>query len=329
MTTTPQGSRSTVSVALATYNGARYLRAFLDSLDAQTMRNFEIIASDDASRDATVAILNDYHALPVRVIEHATNQGVLRNFEDAIAGTSTDYVFFADQDDYWEANKIERMTTRLCALEAEYGRDHPLLVFCDLRIVDANLDEIESSYFHSTGKAADAVDTRDYIISNHVPGCAMAVNRALIKRATPIPPDVYLHDWWFMLVATIFGKVEGLPEPLIRYRQHGNNTVGFVGAPGSRLSRLWGYTRKPSERVKARVAFYRSASRIVERNVTALHDKFGAELPLDAQHLLDALASPRWRNRLRALRGAKTGESRIATLMMTALMWQRDREMSV
>jgi glycosyltransferase involved in cell wall biosynthesis len=326
MITSPQGLRPTVSVALATYNGARYLRAFLDSLNAQTMRDIEVIASDDASRDATVAILNDYRALPVRVIEHTKNQGVLRNFEDAITGATADHVFFADQDDFWEPDKIERMTTRMVALEEKHGRDYPLLVFCDLRIVDANLNELEESYFRSSGKAAHAMDTRDYIVSNHVPGCAMVVNRALIERALPIPAGVYLHDWWFMLVATIFGTVEGVAEPLIRYRQHGNNTVGFAGTPGSRLGRLWGYTHKPVERARVRVAFYREASRIVERNVTALREKYGNALPADAQRLLAAVGSPRWRDRLRALRGAKTGESLTATLMMTALMWRPDRQ---
>lgn len=317
-------ARPTVSVALATYNGARYLTEFLDSLVGQTMSDIEVVASDDASKDATVALMRDYVALPVTVIPHSTNQGVRKNFEDAIQASSGDYVFFADQDDFWEPAKIERMTQRLRELEAVHGRDRPLLVFCDLRIVDSELAEIEPSYFLSTGKVPDAVDARDYIVSNHVPGCAMAVNRALVDRGLPIPSQVYLHDWWFMLVATIFGTVEAVPEPLIRYRQHGNNTVGFVGTPKSRFSRLIRYAYKPMDRVRARVGFYREAARIVENNVTALRTKYRGELPTDAARLLDCLASRRWSERLRALRGAKTGESPIATFMMTALMWRQD-----
>lgn len=319
-------SSPAVSVALATYNGARYLREFLDSLAGQTLAGIEVVASDDASTDATVEMLRSYARLPIRVIAHATNQGVRRNFEAAIAGATTDYVFFADQDDFWEQEKVERMTARLRELEDRHGRDHPLLVFCDLRIVDAALNELEPSYFLNTGKIRDAADPRDYIISNHVPGCAMAVNRALIERALPIPDPVYLHDWWFMLVATIFGTVDGMADPLIRYRQHGGNAVGFVGAPGSRLGRLLRYAHKPAARIRARRDFYRVAARIVEDNVSALRTRFAGQLPADATRLLDSMASPRWRDRLLALRGAKTGESLTATVMITAQMWHgRDR----
>lgn len=312
----------TASVALATYNGERYLREFLDSLAAQTLRGIEVVASDDASKDNTVALLRGYDALPVRVIAHDTNQGVLRNFAAAIEGTRADHVFFADQDDFWESDKLELMTQRLRAIEAEHGVDHPALVFCDLRIVDEHLRELEPSYFLNTGKVPDAVDLRDYIVSNHVPGCAIVVNRALIRRALPIPDTVYLHDWWFMLVATIFGTVASVRQPLIRYRQHGNNTVGFVGAPKSKLSRLLRYAHKPGERWRKRRDFYRVAAGIVERNVAALRTKYAGTLPPEAARVLDRLNSPRWHDRLLALRGAKTGESTVATLMITGQMWR-------
>ncbi len=314
--------RPAASVALATYNGARYLTEFLDSLAAQTLGGIEVVAADDASTDATVAILRDYDALPVRVIAHATHQGVLRNFAAAIEGTHADYVFFADQDDFWEPDKLQVMTDRLRAIEAEHGADHPALVFCDLRIVDDALIEREPSYFDSTGKRADATDLRDYIISNHVPGCAMAVNRALIRRALPIPNTAYLHDWWFILVAAIFGTVASVPQALIQYRQHGNNTLGFTGATRSGLSRLLHYARQPASRVRERYRLYRAAGRIVRGNVAALRTKYASDLPPDAARLLDQLSSPHWNERLRALRNAKTGESRLATIMVTRQMGQ-------
>ena len=310
-----------VSIALATYNGERYLSEFLDSLASQTLTDLEIVASDDASRDDTVALLRSYSRLPVRVIEGTVNQGVRGNFEEAIGATEAPYVFFADQDDVWESDKIERMTSRLRALEAKHGSEHPALVFCDLRIVDADLREIQHSYFIDTGKTREATEARDYIISNHVPGCAIAVNRALITRALPMPDNVYLHDWWFMLVATIFGAVDSLPDPLVRYRQHGSNTVGFPGGAQSKLLRLLRYGRRPLERVRARREFYRVAARIVENNVTALLDKFADDLPPAVVILLDGMASPHWLDRWRALQGAKTGESTIAKLAITAQMW--------
>ena len=62
-------SKIFISIALATYNGEKYLREQLDSILSQSIQDFELVACDDCSTDSTLKILNEYlkkHALSER-----------------------------------------------------------------------------------------------------------------------------------------------------------------------------------------------------------------------------------------------------------------------
>src|SRR5437773_2588198 len=94
----------TISIAMATYNGAKFIREQLASLAAQTRLPHEIVVSDDCSTDATVSIIEDFAAtvaFPVRLHRNPTNIGVARNFERALRACSGGIVFICDQDDFW------------------------------------------------------------------------------------------------------------------------------------------------------------------------------------------------------------------------------------
>ena len=100
----------TISIALATYNGGRFLREQLDSIYAQTWRNIEVVASDDRSSDDTVAILEEYgqsHGLRYEINDE--NLGFVRNFEKILARCTGDFIALADQDDIWLPDKLERL----------------------------------------------------------------------------------------------------------------------------------------------------------------------------------------------------------------------------
>ena len=98
-----------ISVAMCTYNGARFLSAQLDSILRQSIPVFEIIIVDDRSSDNTLDILkkyaHDYDNIRYYVNEH--NLGFVNNFSSAISKTSGDYVALADQDDVWTDDHLE------------------------------------------------------------------------------------------------------------------------------------------------------------------------------------------------------------------------------
>lgn len=103
-----------VSVIIPVYNGARYLGAALDSVFAQTYRNFEVIVVDDGSMDDSGHIAQSFP--DVRYL-HQTNQGVAAARNHGLEVAQGEYFAFLDQDDLWIADKLK--------LQIEYLLTHP------------------------------------------------------------------------------------------------------------------------------------------------------------------------------------------------------------
>src|SRR5229473_3497394 len=105
-------TKPSVSVALCTYNGVKYLQEQLDSIASQEMKVAEIVISDDGSSDSTsevVAAFSRKHAALVRFRKNANRLGYTKNFEQAISLCRGDIIFLSDQDDFWFPNKVERV----------------------------------------------------------------------------------------------------------------------------------------------------------------------------------------------------------------------------
>jgi len=121
-----------VAVVIPAYNAARFLAATLDSLGAQTFREFEAVVVDDGSRDETSEIVRGYPA--VRLVRQ-DNAGVAAARNRGARETRSEWLAFLDADDLWSAEKLERQFA--CAVSANAGA-----VFCDVRVVDVNGEEI-------------------------------------------------------------------------------------------------------------------------------------------------------------------------------------------
>lgn len=220
-----------VEVLLATYQGSRYLRELLDSLEAQSEDGWRVVASDDGSVDGTLEILREYEErsperFDVRV--NAGARGAKENFGGLLRGSDgADYLFFADQDDVWYPDKLSRLLQELRDLEAMHGAETPILVHSDLRLIDEAGREIHPSMNAAQRlEAGGRRDLRHLLVQNNVTGCAMAINRSLRELALPVPDEAIMHDWWLALVAAAFGVVSFVPEPLVGYRQHDGNVIG-------------------------------------------------------------------------------------------------------
>ncbi|HEX8431499.1 MAG TPA: glycosyltransferase, partial [Longimicrobium sp.] len=138
-----------VEVALATHNGERYLPALLDSLFAQTHRDFTVVVSDDGSTDRTVEVLGEYaerNPGRMRIVGTTPRRlGAAGNFSSILPHLTADYVFFCDQDDVWLPRKIELSLARLRALEADAPAGTPILVHTNLAVVGRELEPIAPS----------------------------------------------------------------------------------------------------------------------------------------------------------------------------------------
>ncbi|WP_262414777.1 hypothetical protein [Paraburkholderia sp. UCT2] len=106
------------------------------------------------------------------------------------------------------------------------SHDDPSKPLVSIELVDSTPCCLSRSLFDITAKSRCATRLRDFLLSNHVPGCAMLVNRAALERALPFPPGVAMHDWWLAMVVASFGEIRHVAAPDLKYRQHDGNAVG-------------------------------------------------------------------------------------------------------
>jgi glycosyltransferase involved in cell wall biosynthesis len=220
-----------ISILLASYNGEAFIAEQIESLLAQTVRDFRLYISDDKSTDATFSIICEYAAAypgKIFISQNESNSGGAKhNFISMMVGHKDDYVMLCDQDDVWLPDKIEVTLARMKETEACFGAATPILVHTDLRVVDKRLRTVYPSY--RVAMHADYSRTRlnNLLVQNTLTGCTAMYNRALADLITVPPPYTVMHDWWLMLVASVFGKIEAIDDAqTILYRQHGGNEIG-------------------------------------------------------------------------------------------------------
>lgn len=221
---------SNIAILLATYNGALYIREQIDSLLSQTFTDWHLYIHDDGSTDDTIAIIKaliSKHPQKMTLLEYPSQGGACRNFLSLLEAVEAPYYMFCDQDDVWVPTKIETTYARMKTLEQQQP-DIPLLVHSDLTLTDACLNVIDDSFVRNQRIKMAAIKTfEDYAATNTVTGCTTLFNqqaKACIRR--PYGKAI-MHDAWLCLsVVAQGGIVDFIDEPLVKYRQHGNNTLG-------------------------------------------------------------------------------------------------------
>ena len=216
-----------IDILMATYNGEKYLKEQLDSILNQTYSNFRLLISDDCSKDRTREILKEYEQKDnrIKVFYQETNLGYVKNFEFLLNQVESDIYALSDQDDVWLPKKIEKTYNKMMETNSD-------LVFTDLEVVNENLETIYPSYNDFMNLYRKIKENKDsYLMEylyNTITGCTLMSKKSFLDKILPIPTDskYVIHDSWIGLVVSLYGKVEYLDEPTIKYRQHGNNQVG-------------------------------------------------------------------------------------------------------
>ncbi|MEM7166201.1 MAG: glycosyltransferase family 2 protein [Planctomycetota bacterium] len=223
-----------ISVALATYNGEPYLRAQLDSIFSQSYSELEVVAVDDGSTDATVAILEEYAAkYPLEIHRNAENLGFVRNFEKAVSLCRGDFVALADQDDIWYPQKLERLRPLL---------DDNLLVYSDADLIDEHGASLGTTLRDLYGglRFVRGSHPRSFLLAECVSGNTMVMRRELLDHALPIPDGVPYHDIWISFVASARGTIDYVDSSLLQYRRHTESiTVDQAARESEDTPRNW------------------------------------------------------------------------------------------
>jgi glycosyltransferase involved in cell wall biosynthesis len=248
-----------VDILLGTYNGAQYLPEQLHSLELQTHANWRVIARDDGSSDATLALLLKFaekHSGKVQIIPSGgVRLGPRGNFSELLRHSTASYTAFCDQDDVWLPEKLE---TLLQIVRTDRGGLLPILAHSDLTVVGHDARVMAKSFWSYQNINPARRTLAAHLVENTVTGCACIINAALREIASPIPKDAIMHDWWLALVASSAGQIVFTDVPLVRYRQHGNNDTGakkwgarYITQRASKLLYDWSEFRSMMERCRS------------------------------------------------------------------------------
>lgn len=224
------GKKPEVTICMATYNGAGYLRQQIDSILAQSYEHWELLVRDDKSTDDTRDVLRDYAAVypdKIRLIEdNGQHLGVNLNFAKLLESADSDYIMFSDQDDVWLPKKIELTLDAMRQAERQYPQT-AILVHTDLRVVDCDLNTIAESLWDYQRLSPDIANNANRIMAhNVVTGCTTMLNRTARAVSLPVPEQAVMYDWWIAINVAKAGKIAHISTPSVLYRQHLANECG-------------------------------------------------------------------------------------------------------
>jgi glycosyltransferase involved in cell wall biosynthesis len=226
-----------ISVALCTYNGEKYLPEQLESIVGQSVSVHELVVCDDGSSDRTLEILQQFSAdssFPVRVFQNTTNLGSTKNFEKCLSLCQGDILFLCDQDDVWRVDKVEK--------QVGYLRENPGVdaVFSNAQVIDDYSQPTSSTIWQevefneSSQRRWQSGKAHEILFGGFVvTGATLAMRRSSLERLIPFPVHIpkLIHDAWIALALSLEGKIQFIAEPLVFYRMHASQQVGF----GSRM----------------------------------------------------------------------------------------------
>ena len=211
-----------ISVCMATYNGARFIKEQIDSILPQLGAGDELIISDDGSTDGTLELIEGYKDARIKIFHHQRekskyfpNMGVTYasfNFENALKNAKGDFIFLSDQDDIWLPNKIS-----ICS-ELLKNNDY---VMTNLSYISEHGELLKEKLYKK--KPISKNPLRNYMHLNFW-GCCVCFNRKILEKALPFPKTVCLHDFWIGLVAKKFGKLGWIETPYVLHRIGSQNT---------------------------------------------------------------------------------------------------------
>jgi glycosyltransferase involved in cell wall biosynthesis len=212
-----------VAILMGTKNGAKFIAEQLASIADQTHADWSLFVSDDGSTDKTREIIARFARDRSQkiLVRRGPEQGVSANFVSLATDPSidADYFAFSDQDDIWYPDKLARALSWLATVP-----DKTPGLYCGrTELVAADGKTYGYSILFCRPPAF-----QNALVQSLGGGNTMVFNRASKKLLEQVGKvDVVLHDWWlYQLVSATGGAVRYDPQPMLKYRQHGQSLIG-------------------------------------------------------------------------------------------------------
>lgn len=262
-----------VAILMSAYNGEIYLKEQINSILSQE-GNFclDLYVRDDGSSDKTREILEEYKNKGELDWYTGDNLKPAKSFMNLLNKYKNyDYYAFADQDDYWKKDKIQRGIDKLS------GQHGPALYCSNAELVDKDLKRLGRMVYKKSPKT----DFETLVCAGGLLGCTMIFNNKLAEKFNNNSkfPQMVLHDFYLaVLCAAIGGNIIYDAYATVEYRQHGNNVIGVsYGVIGTVIGRI-------------RDILYREPVSIAEQ-ASGLLENYSADIPYEKQEWLIKVAN--------------------------------------
>lgn len=259
-----------ITVLMSTYNGERYLRQQIDSILQQSDVDVSLLVRDDGSTDHTLQILMDHQRKGQLQYYTGSNLGTAYSFLQLLRDSpDSKYYAFSDQDDVWNKEKLSR-ALNLIEQKINNNDKTPLLYAGNFKITDRNLKVIAKSDDHYTTQTF-----ANSIVYSCCTGCTMVMNKYLrdVICSKPLPEHILMHDDWIHKVClAVGGKVVFDSQPMLFYRQHGDNVDGGIHTLKDKIYKV--LTEKHSQ------------ARVMSSQLSELLRLYNDQMPSDNLRLL-------------------------------------------
>lgn len=213
-----------ISLVMTTYNGIRFIKQQLDSIREQTICIDEVIICDDLSTDGTyeyiVKYIDEYKLKNWILNKNEVNCGWRNNFYKAIKLSSGDIIFFSDQDDIWNRDKVEIMVNKFI----KYKMD---ALYTDRIIINEQGEvNIKRSERKKHTYNVRKIRFNNSFYSFKTLGCCMCISKKIAELYIKISFPEGGHDSQCGRLALFYDNLWFLDAPTIKYRMHMNNSSG-------------------------------------------------------------------------------------------------------
>ena len=200
-----------VSVAIATYNGEKYIEKQLKSIVSQLDVSDEVIVSDDGSTDDTIRIVEKFCSefQNIKVVV-GPQKGIVRNFMNAIAYCKNDIIVFSDQDDIWCDSKIKETKDFFEKNPKVKVLLHNAELMKENELIKERLLKYRKGFFIN-------------LIKSCYWGCCMASKREFLDKYFDEYSDGIAHDQIIGLLGEKLNVCAYMDKTLIYHRIHANN----------------------------------------------------------------------------------------------------------
>ena len=222
--------KTPIAILLGVYNGEQFLSVQIDSILAQTNKDWTLFIRDDSSNDNTRDIIEQYtkrYDTIVSIKDELGNLGCNGNYFELLRRVKASYYMFCNADDFWFEDKIQLSYNKMKEAEKLFA-EKAIVVHTDMSVGDINLNIIVPSHWQAGRYNPEKFKSYNYVgISNLCAGATLLFNDMAKKNCYPeYKGDGLFFDHWLALKNVSCGKIISIFQPTMIHRQIGNNLAG-------------------------------------------------------------------------------------------------------